>query len=253
MDWKAFLKEFNEKLAEALKDKTAEERATLLAEASDALPQAARQHLHDLGHAEGKKEAGDTSAIEKERDDAKKAQEAAEAKAKKLEEQLAEKQPEVAKIRDEYEQRLSEKDQEVKAAQKKAADDLAAERQQAAKRQLETGLAGRVLTDSIARGIANDPQVASRLRVGDDGELRAYQADGKTPLALTGSQTAVEALVADVAASQPKELLKAEGSGGSGAGSGSTGDADDFAAIRDEVKTQYGGDADDKRKRLERL
>ena len=258
MDWKALLADFQAKLAEAVKDKPADEAAKVVAAATDALPQAARQHLHDLGHADGVKEGekkgtGDTSAIEKERDAEKAKAEAAEAKAKKLEDQLAEKQPEVAKIRSEYEAALTAKDAEVKAAQQKAADDLAAERQQAAKRQLETGLAGRVLTDAIARGIANDPQVLSRLRVGDDGDLRAYQADGKTPLAVTTGQTPVEALVADVAGSLDKSVLKASGAGGSGAQGGDTTHADDFEAIRNEVKGQYGGDTKDKKEMLARL
>ena len=258
MDWKSKLKEFTDALAEAVKDKPADEAAKVVAAATDALPQAARQHLHTLGHADGVKEGekkgtGDAAAIEKERDDAKKAQEAAEAKAKKLEDQLAEKQPEVAKIRADYEKRLAEKDAEVKAAEKKAADDLATERQGAAKRQLQTGLAGRVLTDSIARGIANDPEVLSRLRVGDDGELRAYQADGKTPLAVTTGQTPVEALVADVAAGLDKSVLKSTADGGSGAGGGQPGTADEFKAIREEVKEQYGGDTKDKKERLARL
>ena len=258
MDWKALLADFVAKLNEATKDKTDDERRKLVAEATDALPQAARQHLHDLGHAEGVKEGekkgtGDTATIEAERDAAKKAQEAAEAKAKTLEEQLAEKQPEVAKIRSEYEAALSAKDEEVKAAKEAGAKALADARTEAAQRQLVAGLGARVLTPAIARGIANDPQTLSRIAVADDGTITAYQADGKTPLALASGQTAVDALVADLAGSLDKSVLKSTADGGSGAGGGGTAEASEAEAIRQEVKSQYGGDAADARKRLEAL
>jgi len=254
MDWKALLKEFREKLAEAIKDKTGDERAKLIAAATDALPQEARQHLHDLGHADNAKEAEKAKkAAEAEAEKAKKAAEAKDAEIAKLKEQLAEKQPEVAKVKEDYEQRLVEKDNEVRAAKEQAAKDLAEERRSNASRQLEAALSTRVLTDAIARGLANDPELQKRLVVDEDGTLKAYQADGKTPLAVTSGQTAVDALVADVVGSLDKSVLKSTAASGSGASGTGDGSADDFEAIRTEVKSQYGGSADDARKRLDAL
>ena len=254
MDWKALLADFVAKLNDATKDKSAEEKATIVAAATDALPQEARQHLHSLGHADGLKDADkDKGTSAAELAQAKKDLEAKEAEVTKLNEQLAEKQPEVAKIKADYEAALTAKDAEVKAAQEKAAADLKDEREASASRQLQTALTGVMLTEALARGQAADPVLRSRLKVDDDGALRAYQADGKTPLAVTSGQTAVEALVADLAGTLDKSLLRANGAGGSGAQGGDATHADDFEAIRNEVKDKYGGDTKDKKEMLSRL
>jgi len=248
MDWNALLADFQAKLAEATKDKAPDEAAKVVAEATDALPQAARQHLHTLGHAEGVKEAAKGDGPKQADLDAEKARaDAAEAKAKKLEDQLAEKQPEVAKVKAEYEAALTAKDQEVQAARAEAAETLKAEREKNLGDQLAARIAALVTDDGYARGKAADPTLKARLRYDDDGALRAYQADGKTPLALATGQSPLDAVLADVEATIPKALLRpTNGAGGSGLRGGSgDGAAVNAEAIVADVNRQYGGHAPD--------
>ena len=55
MDWKGKLKAFTDALEDSLKDLPGDDRARTLAEATNALPQEARQHLHDAAYADGEK------------------------------------------------------------------------------------------------------------------------------------------------------------------------------------------------------
>lgn len=253
MDWKKLLEEFVAKLNEATDGKSDDEKKKVIAEATDALPQEARQHLVALGHADGAQElqkAKDAAEAE-----AKKAKEAADdkdAEITKLKEQLAEKQPDLAKQKAEYEGLLAEKAAENERLKTANAESLKAERLKGAKAQLVAGLSGRVISESIARALANDPDVLERVGFDDDGNVKVYASDGKTPLAVTTGQDPIAALAADVAGAQPKELLKSTADGGSGAGSGEGGpSSSEFDAIAKEVEQQYaGGGADDARKRL---
>lgn len=260
MDWKALLKEFNDKLAEAIKDLSGDERTKAVAEATDALPQEARQHLHDAGHAEGEKagkaDAGkDAAAKDREIAKLKKDAEKKDAEITTLREAAKSGgNPDAEAVRKDYEKRLSEKDEEVEAAKEQAKKDVAAERLRGATARLTSGIGSRVVSDAIARGLSADPELAKRIAFDDDGAVTVYQADGKTPLALKAGQDPIDGLVADVVGSLDKTLLKSTSDGGSGAAGGGDGEASEFDAIREEVKQQYAAPTDKAQNdRFERL
>ncbi len=256
MNWQEILKAFIDGLKEQLAGKTEDEQKKILQAATDALPQEARQFIHDVGHSAATATwKAKVKEVETERDTLKTDKASLETKVTELQA----KNPDAAAVRQEMEKKLTDKD-EAHAAEKAK---WKQERQN-----LEVGtFATAAKAAFVAAGV--DPDYAD-LRVeklikdgrikptdGDDGAtvISVYKADGATPFAaLQGKSLAASLVEAELETIDDKWKGSGVGGGagalGGNGGAGGSKSAAHFESIRNDVKGKQGDTGAEMQKQL---
>lgn len=251
MNWEELLKEYNAKLAEALKGKTPEEQRQILGAATDALLQDARQHSFDKGHSTAKSE------VKTEIDNLKADKTRLEGEIKTKDQTittLQEKNPDLDKLRTENEAALTAKDNE----RKRQVDALSARIKQQAVNQFAADVQHALVTretDPVraraAKYFVKDLVESGRIKASDvtikedgtieGGEVSLYQKDGKTPWNAPENTERHLGFADTVHAEVDKEDIVYDGGGGPGEnrpGGGGNNDTAYFESLRKEVQPE---------------
>lgn len=233
--WEELLKQYREKLAAELEGKTEEEKQKILEKATDALPQEARQHVHDVGH------AGATGAsksriksLETERDQLKTERD----QLKTQLDEIKDKNPDAAAVRKEYEAKLTAKDDAIAAKEK--------EWQQEKQNLLVSGFTTKLKAELVALGVDSDYAdvkihnlvQAGRIKPGEDGNVSVYKSDGATPFAaLSGKDLAGSLAMAEFETIDSKWKSSGVG-GGAGERGGNNAPGTQSAAYFDGIRKE---------------
>jgi hypothetical protein len=198
------------------------------------------QAVFDKGHGAGLKAKGKDvdelqekiTALEKERDDFK----------GKLTESEANK-PDVAKIRQQYEDQIKQLKEEHGAKVKELKDGHAAEKKTTARERLVNKLITAGVDPDYAETLAGKPEYNDRITFRkDDGKLEVLQAGSSTPLVPADGKDALDLLAGEIRAKVPAKFVTSQSDDGSGdrggpGGSGQTNWTDYRKRIETERET----------------
>ncbi len=225
-------------IAEATQGKSADEISTFIADTAGKLPQELREHVNRQGFKAGSERAdAEKATLEREKTSLQQQITAKEAEVAKLREG----NPDAEKVRQEYEQKLTEAENKRKAdvlevQNKLNASTLAAERDAVAAHLVSKGV-----DKLIAKYKAQELVDAGRIKVDTAGSVTVYGPDGATPISvaagLSAGQTLGEEAIKSVDPTYIKSTTNAGPGGGNGSG-GSDASGSDFDAIRNQVKNQ---------------
>lgn len=177
-------------------------------------------------------------------------QAAAETRATKAETDLRvalDKAPEVATVNRQWEDKLEEERKSHRTEKEKLTTRIRNSLLQRDQSSLVTELHEKHHVPlAMAKVLAKDPDVLSRLDYDDNGTLSVRQAGQQIPLSPASGQTHLGMLAEEMAGTVDKDLLVAEGDSGSGVNGGSrpgTGDAGFFKSIADKAKAEQAAES----------
>lgn len=181
----------------------------------------------------------------KEVTDAKAAQTAAEARATKAEGDLRaalDKAPDVATVNSQWETKLEEERKSHRTEKEKLTNRIRNSLLQRDQSALVTEMHEKHHVPlAMAKVLARDPDLLSRMDYDDNGTLSVRQAGQQIPLSPASGQTHLGMLAEEIAGTVDKDLLVVEGDSGSGVSGGSrpgTGDASFYKGIAEKAKAE---------------